>query len=527
MTYDAARQEVLLFGGHFSDTRLWRFGGGAWSVAAPAASGPGATYGAAMAYDAARQVTVLFGGGFSPSNEMWEWDGTAWTMVTPTGPVPPPRAEHGLVYDAARARTVLFGGYDDFANLATDTWVWDGMSWTEVTATETAPIGVDGPIVYDVARQETVLIDSDETWVWDGATWTQVAGGPGFSVMRSVYDSNRDRVLVFGTSGGGLRVAEWDGNTLVDLGQTSPAPTWNGTSIAYDAARGLTVLTTFDGETWTWNGTAFAEVTPAGTNPPGRRSPALAYDPLRQRVVMHGGQSMTDTWEWDGAAWTQIVTTNNPPSGSMTFDHAQQRLLLFAGGILVSQNMNGRLRDVQTWAFDGTEWTEVSVTGRNPRPRTVRSIAFDRVRSRVVVHGGVDPHENDPIDDTWEIALPTDPLVQLAALLPANVPPASLADARIRGACGGRFAGSGLASDGAALYVRTGTTATDLATNTTASPAAGALQFAPSISQAAAFAQSVVGAGGVARFGCRSNLTGATGGDGEVAVDYLEVRWRY
>jgi hypothetical protein len=67
----------------------------------------------AMAYDAARGQVVLFGGsgGGSLSNETWVWDGTDWVKKLPSM-APSARAYSAMAYDLVRERMVLFGGTD-------------------------------------------------------------------------------------------------------------------------------------------------------------------------------------------------------------------------------------------------------------------------------------------------------------------------------------------------------------------------------------------------------------------------------
>jgi pyruvate/2-oxoacid:ferredoxin oxidoreductase beta subunit len=59
--------------------------------------------GHAMAYDAARGQVVLFGGLGSSGrlNDTWVWDGTNWVQKFP-GNAPPARYGHAMAYDAAR-----------------------------------------------------------------------------------------------------------------------------------------------------------------------------------------------------------------------------------------------------------------------------------------------------------------------------------------------------------------------------------------------------------------------------------------
>lgn len=67
---------------------------------------------AGMAYDAARRQVVLFGGLDSSQfslGDTWTWDGTTWTERHPQSS-PSPRYGAHMAYDAARREVVLFGG---------------------------------------------------------------------------------------------------------------------------------------------------------------------------------------------------------------------------------------------------------------------------------------------------------------------------------------------------------------------------------------------------------------------------------
>jgi len=92
-----------------------------------------------MVYDAARKEVVVFGGsqpGGSDWDDTWTWDGTTWTQKFPTTS-PPGRQFHAMAYDAARGQVVIFGGgsiIDLFAP-KNDTWLWAGTNWTQVPGT--------------------------------------------------------------------------------------------------------------------------------------------------------------------------------------------------------------------------------------------------------------------------------------------------------------------------------------------------------------------------------------------------------
>src|ERR1700722_19420994 len=113
-------------------------------------------------------------------------------------------------------------------------------------------------------------------------------------------DSTRNVVLLYGGrsgSGGGLsQTREWKGSNWTQM-TTSTAPSARlGVRMAFDTARQVTVLfggstcsqtcntVTEYGDTWEWNGTAWAQQNPA-TSPTPRDSFGFAYDSLRSVTV--------------------------------------------------------------------------------------------------------------------------------------------------------------------------------------------------------------------------------------------------
>jgi hypothetical protein len=134
---------------------------------------------------------------------------------------------------------------------------------------------------------------------------------------------------------------------------------------------------------------------------------AMAYDATRQRVVLFSGSAgragpVNDTWEWDGHAWTQVADMGPAPRQHfrMSYDTVRQRLVLF-GGIpvkLTTVSDDETLGD--TWEWNGTEWTQVADIG--PGPRVGHALTYDTVRQRAVLFGGYDPgRDNKFFNDTW------------------------------------------------------------------------------------------------------------------------------
>src|SRR6266542_4205578 len=279
------------------------------------------------AWDAARGQLVVFGGfnGPSPNDETWVWNG-AWTRKNLANR-PTARAYANMAYDEAPQQVVLFGGSRDGILGLNDTWVWDGIDWSQwFPANQPSPRFLHG-MAYDASRQEIVLFggyDSgsyfDDTWVWNGTNWLSrspvASPSPRGVAQGMAYDRLNREVVLFG---GG------------------------------DFVGG------FANDTWTWNGTDWTARTPA-TAPPNRYGHALAYDGVRNRITLFGGSALNDTWVWDGTFWSQQFPQQEPPARNghtLTFVPSKESLVLFGG---MDRPFGVTFGD--TWLWDGTTWRE-------------------------------------------------------------------------------------------------------------------------------------------------------------------------
>jgi hypothetical protein len=262
-----------------------------------------------MAHDSLRGVTVLYSGGTVAIDDMWLFDGTSWTRQFPAVR-PVLRSNHAMVYDTVRDRIVLFGGMGfgvPFGRVQ-DTWEWDGSQWLRRIPLHAPPARSGHGMVYDLARQRTVLFGGEgdtvmltDTWEWNGEDWSQAA-------------------------------------------PAHAPPTHSGFAMAFDAARQRTVL--FGGwylggidETWEWDGVDWLQRTPAVAPPP-RIGGAMAYDAARGGVVLFGGTGrdnvvLGDTWSWNGVSWQQIATAHMPARSShvMVHEAGRNRTIVFGGAV--------------------------------------------------------------------------------------------------------------------------------------------------------------------------------------------------
>ncbi len=251
MVYDAARSEIVLFGGVYGSNNItlndtWVWNGTTWTQKNPPSS-PGARFGQIMAFDAARSEVVLFGGWNSGSalGDTWVWNGTTWSQKAPYT-VPTARWEADAVYDAARAEVLLFGGTNSSGRLS-DTWVWNGTTWTQ----RNSPLNPGGrdefAMIYDSTRSEVLVFGGfngyspvNDTWAWNGATWTQAIPGssPGQRYGLSMaYDTARKEAVLFGGTTNGVTFMgdtwTWkDTSVVCTLTCSASAPTSGKTGAA-------------------------------------------------------------------------------------------------------------------------------------------------------------------------------------------------------------------------------------------------------------------------------------------------------
>jgi RHS repeat-associated protein len=299
------------------------------------ATSPPARYATRMAYDAARGQLVMFGGGATiPSpiifDDTWVWDGVSWTQKFPATN-PPPKSSQSMAYDAARQQVVMFGGTIGNA-ISADTWVWDGINWTQKFPATNPSARLHADMAYDAAHQQVVLFGGGpgdpssfaDTWVWDGTNWTQkfpATSPPARSGQRMAYDTARGQIVLFAGRGGS------DGNT-------------------------------FFSDTWVWDGTNWTQKFPATSPPTPRFQYGLAYDAAGQQVVLFGGQGPNntpiygDTWVWDGTTWIQQLPATIPPGRTlpaMAYDAAHAQVVLF-GGFTGPGGLSGSFAN-DTWVW--------------------------------------------------------------------------------------------------------------------------------------------------------------------------------
>lgn len=320
-----------------------------------------------------------------------------WRPVTPE-PLGP-RIAAAVAFDARRGRVVLFGGVASVLGTATpvaETWEYDGAIWSSVATPPGPPGLVNAPMVFDVARSRTVLLDtsSSTTWEYDGARWRRspVAPQPITARASMAYDARRHRAVVF--DGAGL-LWEYDGSFWYSVAVQDPPPVPSGpTAIAYDDTRGQIEL--LDGDAlWEYDGFHWQARATTGLPALGSRF-ALVFDAARDRLVLlvftsANLQSTAAVYELIGTSWTLHPTSLDPgarDSAAVVYDARRHVTVVFGG-----TSVPGTQALADTWEYDGTDW-HLSPRAQDLAPLSSGVAAFDPDHgAAVLVDGG----------DTWQM----------------------------------------------------------------------------------------------------------------------------
>lgn len=219
IAYDSLRKLVILYGTYVTGSGVWGadtwgWNGNAWNKIA---DGPiSSTYGASAAFDENLNRVVLLTKSPAGASQTWTWDGSSWQAMTPQVS-PPGRFNASMAFDPTSRRVVLFGGYGNDGQPRADTWAWDCGNWTSLSPSVSPPARAGAAITTFAAKHEIVLIGGEATapftdaWIWDGVSWSQVTS-PGLRQYACAVDTG-SKVLVFGGNTAADSQLTWDGQT--------------------------------------------------------------------------------------------------------------------------------------------------------------------------------------------------------------------------------------------------------------------------------------------------------------------------
>jgi hypothetical protein len=286
---------------------------GAWYLL-PAPTRPSPRTEPAMIYDPVRDRTLLFGG--SSQNDLWQHTHAGgYTLLTPAGPPPPGSAGPVAIFDPVRDRMLVLsaGSLFGLALGAPPAWI--------PIATSGTPPPARGDAMYDPVGDRLLVVafhsDSIKVWALPLAatpTWTTLDAAnipPARSLPSAIYDSKRHRIVVYDAQ-----------EYLTD------------SSVLWELPLSPAVL-------------AWSQLDALGPLPTSRSTAVAIYDPLRDRMFLHGGMTQTgdprgwglpDTWAIsfkEGTAYMNVSgSTGNFGdrfSHSMIYDSDRDAVTAFGG----------------------------------------------------------------------------------------------------------------------------------------------------------------------------------------------------
>jgi hypothetical protein len=143
-----------------------------------------------MTYDPQMHASLLFGGGnggIYPAvryNDTWTFSReNRWSQLSPAT-IPPARQGAGMAYDPTTGTVVMFGGCPGWDTTMNDTWIWDGVNWTQEFPAVSPPARTfqTQGMAYDPLTETVVMFGGGlgDTWIWNGRrkTWTSSSRRP-------------------------------------------------------------------------------------------------------------------------------------------------------------------------------------------------------------------------------------------------------------------------------------------------------------------------------------------------------------
>jgi hypothetical protein len=315
-------------------------------------------------------------------------------------PVPGPRRNATAIVDPVRNRLLLFGGsYNSeyqYGPILNDVWALPLTGppiWTQLApAGDSLAGGLPAPrfahvAIYDPVRDRMIVFGSgqqpgqNDVWALGlsgDPAWTKLAPAGTAPLPRifasAVYDPVRDRMILFG----GVSLYQWH-NDVWAL-SLSGTPTWSPID---------------------------PPIGPAGERPSGRYAQTAIYDPVRDRIVICGGEG-GDNNAWalplsGTEAWQRLATPGSSPlprqGQSAIYDPTADRMVLFGGS-------TGYFLLNDTWALPlsgDPVWSRIVSPTPTPAPRGAHVAVFDPAGGRMVVFGG------PALNDTWALPLTGSP----------------------------------------------------------------------------------------------------------------------
>jgi len=411
--YDPVRDRIVGFGRDGDASTTWALSLGAsptWSPVAFVGPVPPWRTDGAVAYDPTgdRMIVTLGQGASGDLNDTWQLTfggaNPAWSQLATTGTLPAPGRDPGYAFDPVGRTLYLGGGEALQLGLATPYWS-TGYSSGPEPGVRTAPAAA-----WDGARSRMIvaggLPNYGDLWQRTNAGWFEIPASGGFQRVPTYvgYDRDHHRFAALVLNAPAFL-------SVVDSSWTSGGWTIGGPSnvIApqmgirfYDPQRNLFVLaggsqleTIHPGVDTAWTQTVASGSWPTFVSPG-----TTWLDTPNHRLLVFGGQTVFPqsystsalyALDYVSATWS-ILQASTPLGHRSTVamhDPRRNRLLFFGGALYSNLPPPGAYNDLHALDLATFEWSVPAAQGVPPSPRYLFSAAYDSLRDRSIVFGGI------------------------------------------------------------------------------------------------------------------------------------------
>lgn len=205
---------------------------------------------------------------------------------------------------------------------------------------------------------------------------------------------------------------DWTDTSTALINSNGPLPgrqnacmAYDGTNVMLFGGQGGSSATGVLADTWVWNsaGQTWSQAAPA-TSPFGRYS-AEATNLNGTGVLMFGGCNLLfnllETWTWNGTTWTQVSVANGAGPAARTGhvlagnSSGTGTAVLFGG-----QGTNQQFNDTWTYTTAGG-WVQAAIVGASPSVRSNACMAYNTAGTQWVMFGG--ENEYGYLNETWTL----------------------------------------------------------------------------------------------------------------------------
>ncbi len=283
------------------------------------------------------------------------------------GAGPSQRWKHSAIFDSELNRVVFFGGKGS-VDCLNDVWALslNDLSWSQISTSGQVPtIRQSHSAIYDPVNKRMIVFGGtnpssvfNDLYSLDLSTyvWTQLSPGGTLPNVRwnhtAIYNPTDSSMVVF--AGRQLFTGAYKTTGQIDTIDYNIANSGGTLSSVQAASTWFNDLWKLDLKTLTWS-----QIIPAGTLPPVRECHTATYIPDVNYMLVYAGYA---NWECLGDLWKYDFASNS--------------------------------------------WTEITVSGDAPLPKSSHSAFYDGENNRLITFGGID-ETWITFDDVWELDLNT------------------------------------------------------------------------------------------------------------------------